>query len=116
MAKIVLIDDSDHTSNYLKMVLIQAGHQVVTPVAGEDLFNQMQANEPDLVIIDPFFAKGDCQPRVEQIKRRFPRIPIFVWSARNKEKNNQITCQADAYFLKNVLAADLIRDIVMRDD
>ena len=77
--KILLIDDNLDFISMLKIRLEKSGYLVLSAASGEEGIKIVQANNPDLVIIDVLMPKMDGLTTMKEINRISGRkIPIII--------------------------------------
>jgi CheY-like chemotaxis protein len=52
MAKILVVDDDPDIITAVRMTLENAGHQVIVAYSGEEGFEKLKAEDPDMLILD----------------------------------------------------------------
>ena len=115
MSNVVLIDSPSWTRDYLIRELIKSGHQVVASDCVTDMTNEIKNNRPDLVVIDPLFARNGEHPDIFEIKEWNPDTRVFAWLVRSANCDSSLIAKADAFFIKNLLSADIIKYILMQE-
>ena len=115
MSKVVLIDSPSWTRDYLMKELEKSGHQVLASELVSDMTHEIKHNRPDLVVIDPLFALTSEHPDIFEIKKWNPETRVFAWLIRSVACSSTLIAKADAFFIKNLLSADIIRNILMQE-
>ena len=82
--KILIIDDESDIVELVKVRLIANGYEVVTAESGLDGISVLQAERPDLIILDVMMPDLDGHTFVRVIKKYedFRDIPILVFTAK----------------------------------
>lgn len=111
MMKIVLVDRQTAARDYLESILVQAGHHIAITDQVNETFTLVQAENPDLVIIDPLLNRKSSRTEIEKIKTNRPQTCVFAWTNRSTDLESRDISETDAFFLKNVLMADLIKEV-----
>jgi two-component system chemotaxis response regulator CheY len=82
------VDDSDYVKDVLKMVLTDAGHNVVGEAASaEEAVAKYKLLQPDIVLLDIVLKQTDNETGVDALKEILsadPSAKIFVVSALNQ--------------------------------
>jgi two-component system chemotaxis response regulator CheY len=82
------VDDSDYVKDVLKMVLTDAGHNVVGEAASaEEAVTKYKLLQPDIVLLDIVLKQTDNETGVDALKEILsadPSAKIFVVSALNQ--------------------------------
>lgn len=83
MAKILLVDDSDHLIALLSQILIQEGYEVETAVSKKELVNHLLSITPDLIFLDIRLSGDDGRKICRDLKANstYRDIPIVLMSA-----------------------------------
>lgn len=86
-SKILIVDDNEMDLKLLDDYLSRQGYDVVTAPDGTDAFSQVQACNPDLVIMDIIMSKLSGWKSCEQIKNdpRYRNVPVLLCSSLIKD-------------------------------
>ncbi|MCX5807011.1 MAG: response regulator [Proteobacteria bacterium] len=87
MKKIMIIDDNPHFISYMKRLLNDTGHEVLTESTGMSAINQLANYTPDIIFLD-FFLPDINADKLCQIIRNMENLKnicIVVMSAAAKE-------------------------------
>jgi CheY-like chemotaxis protein len=57
--RVLVVDDEQRILNFLSSKLRVSGYEVLTASNGEEALEQVQAQEPDLVVLDVFMPRMD---------------------------------------------------------
>ncbi len=100
--KILVIDDEKHIAEAIKLNLKMQGHEVVVGVNGLEGLNWWKEFSPDLVIVDLMMPEIDGVGVITEIRKRDPKLPILVISAKDqvKEKIKCLSMGVDDYLSK----------------
>lgn len=83
--KVLIIDDEEDILRLIKTVLKKEGiDHVATAATAKDGFNQFQAFNPDIVLLDIMLPDGEGYDVCKQI-RNISKVPILFLSAKNEE-------------------------------
>ena len=77
-AKILVIDDEPDMLENLKLILEKGGHQAITETESQKALDLVERNQPDLVIVDLVMPVLDGIAVLEQIKARYPQMPVIM--------------------------------------
>ena len=80
MAVILIIDDDDDLRGMLRMVMNQAGHEVVEAPSGRTALEAFGKSLPDLVITDIFMPEKDGIETILDLKEAYPDCKIIAYS------------------------------------
>ena len=113
----LVVDDERRYRELLDMNLSRRGYRVRQAVDGLGALNAVEAEEPDLVVLDLKLPDIDGYEVCRRI-RAFSRVPIIMLTARAepKEKIRGLTAGADDYVTKPFSAEELLArvDAVLR--
>ncbi len=100
--KILIIDDEKHIAEAIKINLQLSGHEVLHAINGLEGLNFYSEFKPDLVIVDLMMPEIDGFGVIREIRKRDPKIPLLVISAKDqvKEKIKCLSLGVDDYLSK----------------
>ena len=110
--RILVVDDEQRILNFLKTKLKASGYEVLTAGDGVQALEQVQAQEPDLVVLDLLMPRMDGFEMMEQL-RSFSSVPVVVLSARGADidRIKGLKLGADDYLPKPFNPDELIARI-----
>jgi DNA-binding response OmpR family regulator len=110
--RILAVDDEERILGFLSSKLKVSGYEVIVANNGIDALEQIQAQEPDLVVLDIMMPKMDGFETLKEL-RSFSAVPVIVLSARgsNAEKVKGLDLGADDYLSKPFSPDELIARI-----
>src|SRR5258708_1674282 len=113
MATVLIVDDSAVDQRRAEKLLIKDGLTVVTANNGQEALAVMQKNLPDLVLTDMQMPQMDGLQLVEEIRGRFPSVPVVLMTAHGSEEIavEALKKGAASYVPKRNLAEDLSETI-----
>lgn len=104
MAKILVAEDERDIRDLIAFTLRFAGHEVVTAVNGEELYQFALKEVPELILTDVRMPKMTGYEACKLIKAEasLQHIPIVFLSAKGQESEVQtgLSAGADEYLLK----------------
>jgi CheY-like chemotaxis protein len=104
MAKILVAEDERDIRDLIAFTLRFAGHEVVTAVNGEELYQLALTEVPELILTDVRMPKMTGYEACKLIKAEpsLQHIPIVFLSAKGQESEVQtgLSAGADEYLLK----------------
>jgi DNA-binding response OmpR family regulator len=114
-SKILVVDDDLDTITYLRTLLTQHGHQVVSAENGMQALKLAHSEAPDLIILDVMMPNMDGY-EVARSLRRHPEtalIPILMFTAKTQTEDKVAGYQAgvDIYLTKPVHPVELQANI-----
>jgi two-component system KDP operon response regulator KdpE len=81
---ILLVDDEERILNFLKTKLKLLNYEVFLANNGIDAIEQVQGQEPDLVVMDVIMPKMDGFQTLKEL-RAFSTVPVIMLSARGDD-------------------------------
>ncbi len=83
---ILLVDDEERILNFLKTKLKSLGFEVLLAGNGVEALEQIQGQEPDLVVLDVIMPKMDGFQTLKEL-RTFSAVPVIMLSARGDDSD-----------------------------
>jgi len=82
--RVLIVDDEPRILKFLNLKLKSSGYEVITANSGTEALAQVQAQEPDLLVLDVVMPGMDGFEVLKQV-RAFSSVPVIILSA--KESN-----------------------------
>ena len=110
--RVLVVDDEQRILKFLASKLKVSGYEVITASNGVEALEQVQAQEPDLVVLDVIMPKIDGFETLKEL-RAFSSVPVIVLSAKgtNADKVKGLGLGADDYLAKPFSPDELIARI-----
>jgi len=110
--RVLLVDDEERILNFLRAKLNASGYDVLTAQNGHAALEQVQAQQPDLMVLD-LVMPGMSGFEVLKELRGFSPIPVIILSARGSDmdKIRGLETGADDYLAKPFNPDELIARI-----
>src|SRR5215204_3294994 len=113
MERVMIVEDHSAFAQALELALGQVdGTEVVlarTLVEGKGL---LEVHEPlDLVLLDLTLPDGEGTELISEIRRRYPRTPVAVLSARDDVDEAASKARADAAISKETPLPDIVSSL-----
>ncbi|MFO7772406.1 MAG: response regulator transcription factor [Dehalococcoidia bacterium] len=110
--RVLVVDDESRILNFLSSKLRASGYEVLTASNGVEALEQVEAQEPDLVVLDVLMPQKDGFETLKEI-RTFSPVPTIILSARgeNADKVKGLSLGADDYLAKPFSPDELIARI-----
>ena len=110
--RVLVVDDEPRIIKFLKLRLEASGYEVLTAGSGLDALEQLQAQEPDLLVLDVVMPGMDGFETLKQV-RAFSSVPVIILSAReaNTDKVKGLELGADDYLAKPFSPDELVARI-----
>jgi DNA-binding response OmpR family regulator len=110
--RVLVVDDEQRILNFLNSKLRALGYEVLTASSGLEALEQVQAQEPDLVVLDVMMPEMDGFETLKEL-RSFSPVPVIILSAKgaNADKIKGLDLGADDYLAKPFSPDELIARI-----
>jgi DNA-binding response OmpR family regulator len=110
--RILVIDDEQRILNFLSSKLRASGYEVITATSGKEALELVQAQEPNLVVLDIMMPKMDGFETLKEL-RSFSSVPAIILSAKgtNADKIKGLDLGADDYLAKPFSPDELVARI-----
>lgn len=110
--RVLVVDDESRIVNFLSSKLRASGYEVLTASNGVEALEQVQAEEPDLVVLDVLMPKKDGFETLKEL-RTFSPVPTIILSAKgtNADKVKGLSLGADDYLAKPFSPDELVARI-----
>ena len=110
--RVLVVDDEQRILNFLSSKLKLSGYEVLTAGNGVEALDQVQAQEPDLVVLDVMMPKMDGFETLKEL-RTFSSVPVIILSAKgaNADKVKGLHLGADDYLAKPFSPDELVARI-----
>jgi len=81
--RVLVVDDDENTRRFLSVALEANGYEAVTAEDGDDGFNKVQEQKPDLILLDVMMPKKTGFSLFKQLRRKdeFKDIPVIMLTA-----------------------------------
>jgi len=113
MGKNILVaDDEEHLGFMVKFKLEKSGYDVTWKMDGNEAFQEIQTNKPDLIILDVMMPGMTGYEVLEKIKADsgLKNIPVIMLTAKGQETDvvKGIEMGASDYMIKPFRPAELL--------
>jgi len=110
--RVLVVDDEPRITKFLNVKLKASGYEVLTAGSGEEALEEVQAQEPDLVVLDVVLPGMDGFETLKQI-RAVSGVPVIILSAKgeNTDKITGLGLGADDYLAKPFSPDELVARI-----
>lgn len=107
--KILVVDDEKPISDIVKFNLTKEGYEVVTAYDGEEALAQVEAENPDLILLDLMLPKMDGLEVARQVRKAHD-TPIIMLTAKDSEIDKVLGLEmgADDYVTKPFSNRELV--------
>ena len=110
--RVLVVDDEPRILNFLNSKLKASGYDVLTAGNGGEALEQIQSQEPDLVVLDVIMPKMDGFATLQEL-RTFSSVPVIILSAKeaDADKVKGLELGADDYLAKPFNPNELVARI-----
>jgi len=110
--RVLVVDDEPRVLKFLELKLKATGYGVLTANNGFEALEQVEAQEPDLVVLDVLMPKKDGFETLKEL-RAFSSVPVIILSAKeaNTDKVRGLELGADDYLAKPFSPDELVARI-----
>lgn len=114
----VVIDNSWQDTNYITEILSQAGLVVTTARTGQEGWQQVQTDTPDLVVLDLLLPDADNFNLLAALRQNLTtfEVPVVVFTAKdlNADERGFLAQQAEAVLQKGVQGRQQLLDEILK--
>jgi two-component system, response regulator, stage 0 sporulation protein F len=111
MAKILIVDDEKHIRSLYSDELKEEGYEVATAPDGNDIYNLIEIEKPDVILLDIKLADSNGLDVLQQIRNKYYNLPVILCSAYGSFKVDIKAIAADAYIVKSADLSELKKRI-----
>jgi DNA-binding response OmpR family regulator len=112
MKKILIIDDDPDALLLLQRILNKHGFAVDTAMHENEVYTQVAAQLPDLILLDVLLSGADGRAICRKLKASAHRhIPIIIFSGHPGAQKNYAACGADDFVYKPFQEGALLEKI-----
>jgi len=110
--RVLVVDDEPRILTFLKLRLKASGYEVMTADNGLEALEQVQAQEPDLLVLDVIMPGMDGFETLKQV-RALSSVPVIILSAKeaDTDKIKGLELGADDYLAKPFSPDELVARI-----
>lgn len=115
-ARVLIVDDDEGLLILMAEALQAEGYEVATAASGREAVAQLEANRPDLMLLDLKLEDVTGLALVEQLRRRENPVPFIVVTGQGDEKAAVAVMKEGArdYVMKDTAMLDLLPAVVKR--
>lgn len=113
MKRILVLDDDIDILTVVQLVLDSNGFEVLTISDWRQIYTQIDAFRPDLILLDVSLGNQDGRNICKQLKshKDTKHISVILFSANHNVEKSVSECMADSFISKPFDINDLIADI-----
>lgn len=113
--KILVVDDEPDIRDLVEIILKEAGYQVFIASSGDEALQEVEAEIPDLVLLDLVMLGRSGLETCKIIKSqpKTQHIPVVMFTALGRDVDKKLTseCGADGHFTKPFVQEDLVEEV-----
>ncbi|MBI4799441.1 MAG: response regulator [Desulfarculus sp.] len=113
MPKILIVDDEEHIRFLYSEELTDEGYEVVTADSGFKLLERIDAEKPDLIILDIKMVDYNGLDLLQDIRNKYYDLPVILCTAYDTFKEDMKSIAADFYVIKSFDLTELKNKIKM---
>jgi DNA-binding NtrC family response regulator len=113
MAKILIVDDEEHIRFLYSEELAEVGYEVITADSGFKLLERIEAEKPDLVVLDIKMVDYNGLDLLQDIRNKYYDLPVVLCTAYDTFKEDMKSIAADYYVIKSFDLTELKTKIAM---
>ncbi len=102
MKTILIIDDQPCIRELISEELSIRGYRTYGIGDAESAWKHLRFSQPDLVLLDLYLDGPEGFEVLNQIKRRYPHLPVIILTAYDTFLDDPRLSQADGYVLKSI--------------
>ena len=110
-----MVDDEEDIRNLARIILEDAGYEVIAACDAKEAFDKISAEAPDVVLLDIVMPEISGLEACAEIKahQKTRRIPVIMFTALGKESDKEKARKmgADGYVVKPFDAEDLLAEV-----
>ena len=107
MSKILFIEDEKNLRVLYQQDFERDGFEVVTAASAVDGLRMIEAERPDLVVMDIRLPGMDGLEAMSRLLDKNPKLPVVLNSAYSSYKDSFMSWAADAYVVKSADTGEL---------
>jgi len=116
IVKVLIADDEEDIREIMAKKVAKKGYDVITAQDGEDAWNKIKSESPDIILLDLGMPKMDGFTVLQNLRKNPPSDkwqPVIIVSARNELKDMQkgFELEADHYITKPCQVDDVLKAI-----
>ncbi len=111
--KILIVDDEEHIRFLYSEELTDEGYAVVTHDSGDQLLEKIEAEKPDLIVLDIKMVDYNGLDLLQDIRNKYYDLPVILCTAYDTFKEDMKSIAADFYVIKSFDLTELKNKIKM---
>lgn len=113
---ILVVEDNEELSEFLRDLLVEQGYTVQVAMNGVTALKKLEANQPDLVLLDLTLPDMSGESICRDVRKMYPDTAIIMLTARDEveSKVKGLQMGADDYITKPFITDELLARIAAR--
>lgn len=111
MARILLVDDEPSIRLFYSAVLADEGHDVVEAPSEAEAVRLLEAEPPDLVVLDIRLGSQSGLELLQHIASHPARVPVIILTAYASFQDDYTTWLAESYVLKSSDPTEFLAEV-----
>jgi DNA-binding response OmpR family regulator len=112
MERILVLEDDPDILEAVGLILNGEGYQTILLNNGRNIFKEIEASHPDLIILDVMLSGMDGRVICNDIQARGLRIPVIIVSATEKaDALTAFNCKPNDFIEKPFEISTLLRTV-----
>lgn len=99
--KVLIVDDEEHIRFLYSEELTDEGYDVITADSGYQLLEKIEAEKPDLVVLDIKMVDYNGLDLLQDIRNKYYDLPVVLCTAYDTFKEDMKSIAADHYVIKS---------------
>ena len=99
--KVLIVDDEEHIRFLYSEELADEGYEVITAESGFKLLEKIEAEKPDVVVLDIKMVDYNGLDLLQDIRNKFYDLPVILCTAYDTFKEDMKSIAADHYVIKS---------------
>lgn len=110
---IVALDDDADFREFIRESLARDGHDIRTVAVPDDLYSEVQARAPDVVLLDMKMGRHSGEAVLAEVRRRWPKMCVIVVTGYPSMETMRETFKQDVFdYLSKPFSADEMRRVL----
>ena len=101
MTKILVVDDEKNLRTLYKSELTHEGYDVVVALDGQEAIRMLEAEKPDLVVLDIRMPGIDGLETMARLLGKDHHLPVILNTAYSSYRDSFLSWPAEAYVIKS---------------
>ena len=106
--RILVVDDDPRIVRFIRSSLVARGYEVFTAANGDEALTIIQAEQPDIMLLDIFLPVKDGFEVLKEL-RAFSEMPVLAFSANNSTSEKALSLGAIDFVAKPFTPDELVR-------